>query len=88
MVVAAIGDMARRSSPPARQQGTVPAERGRIAFCLGKGQRNHRRYAKDNGNPKYLSNLETVAQALIENMSKGDPKAYEMFSARVKGMER
>jgi hypothetical protein len=34
------------------------------------------------GNPKYLSNLETVAQALIANM---DPAAYQAFSARVRG---
>jgi hypothetical protein len=36
-------------------------------------------------NPKYLSNLETVAQAMIDNMKSGDPKAYEAFSARVRG---
>jgi hypothetical protein len=33
----------------------------------------------------YLSNLETVAQAMIDNMNSGDPKAYEAFSARVRG---
>ncbi len=38
------------------------------------------------GNPKYLSNLETVAQAMIDNMNSANPKAYEAFSARVKGM--
>jgi hypothetical protein len=38
------------------------------------------------GNPKYLSNLETVAHALIDNMNSASPKAYEAFSARVKGM--
>lgn len=37
------------------------------------------------GNPNYLSNLETVAQALIERMNSGNPKAYAMFSARVRG---
>jgi hypothetical protein len=36
-------------------------------------------------NPKYLSNLETVAEAMIDNMKSGDPKAYEAFSARVRG---
>ena len=30
--------------------------------------------------------LETMAQALIDNMNQGNPKAYEAFSARVKGM--
>jgi hypothetical protein len=34
------------------------------------------------GNPAYLSHLETIAQALIERMP---PKAYEAFSARVRG---
>jgi hypothetical protein len=38
------------------------------------------------GNPKYLSNLETVAHALIDNMNQANPKAYEAFSARLKGM--
>jgi hypothetical protein len=37
------------------------------------------------GNPNYLSNLETVAQALIDNMNRANPKAYESFSARVRG---
>jgi hypothetical protein len=37
-------------------------------------------------NPKYLSNLETVAQSLIENMNQANPQAYEAFSARVRGM--
>jgi hypothetical protein len=27
-----------------------------------------------------------MAQALIDNMNSGNPKAYEAFSARVKGM--
>ena len=35
------------------------------------------------GNPKYLSNLETVAQAMIDNMP---PGAYQAFSARVRGV--
>ncbi len=38
------------------------------------------------GNPKYLSNLETLAQALIDNMNQANPKAYEAFSARVRGV--
>jgi len=38
------------------------------------------------GNPKFLSNLETVAQALIDNMNSASPTAYETFAARVKGM--
>jgi len=38
------------------------------------------------GNPGYLSNLDTVAQALIDKMNTANPKAYEMFSARVRGV--
>jgi hypothetical protein len=37
------------------------------------------------GNPGYLSNLETVAQTMIDNMNRGNPTAYEAFSARVRG---
>jgi hypothetical protein len=37
------------------------------------------------GNPGICLHLETVAQALIENMNKANPKAYEAFSARVGG---
>ena len=37
------------------------------------------------GNPAYLSNMETIAQALIEKMNGANPKAYEAFSARVRG---
>lgn len=35
--------------------------------------------------PKYLSNMETVAKAMIDNMNRANPKAYEAFSARVRG---
>src|ERR1700722_4690577 len=59
---------------------------GELLFVWEKAKGTIADTRKSMGNPKYLSNLETVAQALIENMSKGDPKAYEMFSARVKGM--
>ncbi len=38
------------------------------------------------GNPMYLSNFETVAQAMIDQMNAANPKAYEMFSARVRGV--
>jgi hypothetical protein len=43
----------------------------------------HTREAMDN--PGYLSNIETVAQGLIDNMNRANPKAYEAFSARVHG---
>ena len=37
-------------------------------------------------NPKYLSNLETVGKAMIDRMNKSNPKAYEAFQARVRGV--
>ncbi len=37
------------------------------------------------GNPKILANVETVSKAAIEFMNRGNPKAYEAFSARVRG---
>jgi hypothetical protein len=36
--------------------------------------------------PKYLANTETVAKGMIDNMNRADPKAYEAYSARVRGM--
>ena len=36
-------------------------------------------------NPKYLSHLEAMAQAMIDDMNRANPKAYEAFSARVRG---
>jgi len=38
------------------------------------------------GNPLYLSHLESMAQAMIDQMNAANPKAYEMFSARVRGV--
>jgi len=35
-------------------------------------------------NPKYLSNLETIAKGMIDNMNRANPKAYEAFQARIK----
>lgn len=40
---------------------------------------------KTMSNLNYLSNLETVAQALIDRMNNASPTAYEAFSARVRG---
>ena len=41
---------------------------------------------KTYNNPKHLANMETVAKAMIDNMNRGNPQAYEAFSARVKAM--
>ena len=36
--------------------------------------------------PRYLSHMETVAKAAIDNMNRANPTAYEAFSKRVKAM--
>jgi hypothetical protein len=41
---------------------------------------------KGYGMPHMLSHMEKVAQAAIDNMNKANPKAYEAFSARVRGV--
>ena len=38
------------------------------------------------GNPKIMANVETVSKAAIEFMNRGNAKAYETFSARVRGI--
>ena len=42
-------------------------------------------WRKVNSNPQIASNMETVAKAAIKYMNRGNPKAYEAFSARVRG---
>jgi NAD(P)H-dependent flavin oxidoreductase YrpB (nitropropane dioxygenase family) len=58
---------------------------GELLFTWEKTKANIAETRKVMGNPAYLSNFETVAQALIENMNKANPKAYEAFAARVRG---
>jgi hypothetical protein len=36
--------------------------------------------------PKYLSHLEAMAQAMIDDMNKANPKAYEAYAARIRGV--
>ena len=38
------------------------------------------------GNPNIVANLEKVSKAAIEFINRGNPKAYEAFSARVRGV--
>ena len=38
------------------------------------------------GNPRLLANMEKVAKAAMAYMNRGNEKAYEAFSARVRGM--
>ena len=59
---------------------------GELLFVWEKAKGTIADTRKSMGNPKYLSNLEAMAQAMIDNMNQGNPKAYEAFSARVKGM--
>ena len=58
---------------------------GEMLFVWEKTKGNIADTRKAMSNPGYLSNLETGAQALIDNMNKANPKAYEAFSARVRG---
>jgi hypothetical protein len=38
------------------------------------------------GNPKIMANMESVSKSAIEFINRGDPKAYEAFSTRVRGI--
>jgi hypothetical protein len=58
---------------------------GELLFVWEKTKATIAETRKAMSNPKYLSNLETVAQAMIDNMNSANPKAYELFSARVRG---
>jgi hypothetical protein len=59
---------------------------GELLFVWEKTKGTIADSRKSMGNPRYLANLEAVAQAMIDNMNKTDPKTYEAFAARVKGM--
>ena len=58
---------------------------GELLFVWEKTKGTIADSRKAMGNPTYLSNLETVAHAMIEKMNSANPKAYEAFSARVRG---
>jgi hypothetical protein len=58
---------------------------GELLFVWTKIQDVVPELRKAFSNPKYLSNVETVAKGMIDNMNRANPKAYEAFSARVKG---
>ncbi len=58
---------------------------GELLFVWEKTKGTITDSRKAMGNPGYLSHLETVARALIDNMNRSNPKAYEAFSARVRG---
>jgi hypothetical protein len=58
---------------------------GELLFVWTKIQDMVPELRKTFNNPKYLSNLETVAKAMIDNMNRANPKAYEAYTARVRG---
>jgi hypothetical protein len=58
---------------------------GELLFVWTKIQDVVPELRKAFNNPKYLSNMETVAKAMIDNMNRGNPKAYEAYAARVNG---
>ena len=59
---------------------------GELLFVWTKIQDLVPEIRKAFNSPKYLSNLETVAKAMIDRMNKSNPKAYETFQARVRGV--
>ncbi len=61
---------------------------GELLFVWEKTKGTIADSRKAMGNPNYLSNLETVAQALIDNMNQRNPKAYEAFLGASPGSGR
>ena len=59
---------------------------GELLFVWTKIQDIVPELRKAFSNPKYLSNLETVGNAMIHRMNKANPKAYEAFQARVRSL--
>lgn len=58
---------------------------GELLFVWTKIQDIIPELRKTFNSPKYLSNMETMAKAMIDRMNRADPKAYEAFVARVRG---
>jgi hypothetical protein len=59
---------------------------GELLFVWTKIQDVVPELRKAFNSPKYLANVETVAKGMIDNMNRANPKAYEAFQARVRGM--
>jgi hypothetical protein len=59
---------------------------GELLFVWAKIQDVVPDVRKAFNNPKYLANVEKVAKGMIDNMNHANPKAYEAFQARVRGM--
>jgi len=62
------------------------ASGGELLFIWTKIQPLVAEFRKAMGMPRYLGHMEQVAQLQIDNMNKANPKAYESFAARVRGM--
>ena len=58
---------------------------GELLFVWTKIQDIIPELRKTFNSPKYLSNMETMAKAMIDRMNRADPKSYEAFVARVRG---
>jgi len=59
---------------------------GELLFVWTKMQDVVPELRKAFNSPKYLANMETVAKAMIDKMNRENPKAYEAYTARVRGM--
>jgi hypothetical protein len=59
---------------------------GELLFVWTKIQDVVPELRKAFNSPKYLANMETVAKGMIDNMNRANPKAYEAFQARVRGI--
>jgi hypothetical protein len=59
---------------------------GELLFVWEKIREMAPSWRSTSKNPTTMANLEKVAQAAIERMNRGNPEAYALFSARIKGM--
>ena len=58
---------------------------GELLFVWTKIQDVVPEIRKAFNNPKYLANVEAIAKAMIDKMNRENPKAYETYTARVRG---
>jgi hypothetical protein len=59
---------------------------GELLFVWTKMQDVVPELRKALNSPKYLASMETLAKGMIDNMNRANPKAYEAYQARVRGM--
>ena len=58
---------------------------GELLFVWTKIQDVVPEIRKAFNNPKYLANVEAIAKAMIDKMNRENPKAYEAYTARIRG---